>query len=108
MQTSYGHSRTPYRCAHERHNLKTHIHTHTYIHGSHALCSVYMQAHVCVCVCVCHLCYIQFGKPVLLENVMESLDASLEPLLQRQTFKQGGALCIKLGDAVVEYSEDFK
>ena len=33
---------------------------------------------------------VQFGKPVLLENVMESLDASLEPLLQRQTFKQGG------------------
>ena len=31
---------------------------------------------------------IQFGKPVLLENVMESLDASLEPLLQKQTFKQ--------------------
>jgi hypothetical protein len=27
---------------------------------------------------------IQFGKPVLLENVMESLDASLEPLLQKQ------------------------
>jgi dynein heavy chain len=45
---------------------------------------------------------------VLLENVMETLDASLEPLLQRQTFKQGGALCIKLGDATVEYSEDFK
>ena len=38
----------------------------------------------------------------------ETLDASLEPLLQKQTFKQGGALCIKLGDATVEYSEDFK
>lgn len=33
---------------------------------------------------------IQFGKPVLMENVMETLDASLEPLLQKQTFKQGG------------------
>nr|8GLV_Kg Chain Kg, DHC_N2 domain-containing protein [Chlamydomonas reinhardtii] len=51
---------------------------------------------------------IQFGKPVLLENVMESLDASLEPLLQKQTFKQGGALCIRLGDSTVEYSDDFK
>ena len=30
---------------------------------------------------------IQFGKPVLLENVMEVLDASLEPLLQKQTFR---------------------
>ncbi|MEW5299251.1 MAG: hypothetical protein WDW36_002284 [Sanguina aurantia] len=51
---------------------------------------------------------IQFGKPVLLENIGETLDASLEPLLQKQTFRQGGALCIKLGDTVVEYSEGFK
>jgi len=51
---------------------------------------------------------ISFGKPVLLENVGEALDASLESLLQKQTFKQGGSLCIKLGDATVEYSEDFK
>ncbi|KIZ07415.1 Dynein heavy chain 17, axonemal [Monoraphidium neglectum] len=51
---------------------------------------------------------IQFGKPVLLENVGESLDASLEPLLTRAVFKQGGTACIKLGDAVVEYSEQFK
>jgi dynein heavy chain len=50
---------------------------------------------------------LQFGKPVLLENVGESLDASLEPLLLKQTFKQGGALCIKLGDATVEYNKEF-
>jgi dynein heavy chain len=36
------------------------------------------------------------------------LDVSLEPLLAKQTFKQGGSLCIKLGDAVVEYSEGFR
>ena len=51
---------------------------------------------------------VQFGKPVLLESIPESLDATLEPLLLKQTFKQGGALCIKLGDAVVEYSEHFR
>lgn len=45
---------------------------------------------------------------MLLENVGESLDASLEPLLTRAVFKQGGTPCIKLGDAVVEYSEQFK
>lgn len=33
---------------------------------------------------------IQFGKPVLLENINEDLDAALEPLLQKQLFKQGG------------------
>lgn len=32
---------------------------------------------------------IQFGTPVLLENVAEELDPSLEPLLLKQTFKQG-------------------
>ncbi len=31
---------------------------------------------------------IQFGTPVLLENVGESLDPALEPLLQKQTFQQ--------------------
>ena len=33
---------------------------------------------------------IQFGTPVLLENVGEELDPLLEPLLLKQTFKQGG------------------
>ncbi|XP_071441952.1 dynein axonemal heavy chain 7 [Hetaerina americana] len=51
---------------------------------------------------------IQFGRPVLLENIGEELDAVLEPLLQKQTFRQGGTLCIKLGDSVVEYSHEFR
>ncbi|XP_068083304.1 dynein axonemal heavy chain 7 [Anabrus simplex] len=51
---------------------------------------------------------IQFGLPVLLENIGEEIDAMLEPLLQKQTFRQGGALCIKLGDSIVEYSQDFR
>jgi dynein heavy chain len=51
---------------------------------------------------------IQFGSPVLLENVGEELDPSLEPLLQKQLFKQGGVNCIRLGDATVEYSEQFR
>ncbi|KOB68985.1 Dynein heavy chain 7, axonemal [Operophtera brumata] len=51
---------------------------------------------------------VQFGQPVLLENVLEELDPMLEPLLQQQTFKQGGALCIKIGDTIVEYNKDFK
>ena len=51
---------------------------------------------------------IQFGSPVLLENVGEELDPSLEPLLQKQLFKQGGVLCIRLGDATVEYSDSFR
>lgn len=51
---------------------------------------------------------IQFGTPVLLEGIGEELDPMLEPLLLKQTFKQGGALCIKLGESVVEYSSEFR
>jgi len=51
---------------------------------------------------------IRFGKPVVLENVLEELDPSLEPVLQKQTFKQQGAMVIKLGDAVIPYHDDFQ
>ncbi|XP_051777061.1 dynein axonemal heavy chain 1 [Erpetoichthys calabaricus] len=51
---------------------------------------------------------IRFGKPCLLENVGEELDPALEPVLQRQTYKQQGSTVIKLGDAVIPYHEDFK
>ena len=40
---------------------------------------------------------IQFGTPLLLENVDEELDPSLEPLLLRQTFKQGRNQLILVG-----------
>ena len=51
---------------------------------------------------------IQFGLPVLLENVGEELDPSLEPLLLKQIFKQGGVSCIRLGDSTIEYSAGFR
>ncbi|RDD45105.1 Dynein heavy chain 7, axonemal, partial [Trichoplax sp. H2] len=51
---------------------------------------------------------IQFGTPVLLENVGEELDPILEPLLLKQTFKQGGSICIRLGDSTIEYAKDFR
>ena len=50
---------------------------------------------------------IRFGKPVLLENVQEELDASLEPLLLKQLYKQGGQWMINLGDSAVPWHEDF-
>ncbi|XP_039627270.1 dynein heavy chain 12, axonemal [Polypterus senegalus] len=53
---------------------------------------------------------VQFGTPLLLENVGEELDPSLETLLLKQTFKQdeGGVDCIRLGESVIEYSPDFR
>lgn len=38
----------------------------------------------------------------------EELDPVLDPVLLKQTFKQGGVLAIKLGDATIEYSPDFR
>lgn len=51
---------------------------------------------------------IPYGTPVMLENIEETLDAALDPLLQKQIFKQAGAWTIKLGDQNVEFSLDFK
>jgi len=51
---------------------------------------------------------IRVGQPVLMENVEESLDPSLEPLLLKQTYKKGGRLVLRLGDSDVDYVEDFK
>jgi dynein heavy chain len=51
---------------------------------------------------------IRFGKPILLENVGEILDPALEPVLLRQTFKQGGNVVIKIGDNVLPYHDDFR
>jgi dynein heavy chain len=51
---------------------------------------------------------VRFGKPVLLENIGEELDPALEPLLLKQTFRQGGSEVIRLGDAVIPYHPDFR
>ncbi|WAQ96862.1 DYH3-like protein [Mya arenaria] len=51
---------------------------------------------------------IQFGSPILIENVAEELDPILEPVLQKLTFRQQGVDYIKLGDSVIEYSKDFR
>ena len=51
---------------------------------------------------------IQFGTPVLLQNVQETLDPSLAPILNKAVVKQGGRLLIKLGDKEVDYNPEFK
>lgn len=51
---------------------------------------------------------IQFGLPVLLENIGEDIEPLLEPILLKQTFKQGGTLCIKVGDSIIEYNDGFR
>ncbi|XP_019622649.1 PREDICTED: dynein heavy chain 6, axonemal-like [Branchiostoma belcheri] len=51
---------------------------------------------------------IRLGMPVLLEELGESLDPALEPILLKQTFVQGGRLLIRLGDSDVDYDKNFK
>jgi len=51
---------------------------------------------------------VRFGRWVLLENIGESLDAALEPLLLQQKFKQGGTEMIKIGDSVIPWNDAFK
>ena len=50
---------------------------------------------------------VRFGMPVLIENVFETIDTSLTPILLKQTTKQGMTLYIKLGDSTVEFSSTF-
>lgn len=51
---------------------------------------------------------IRMGHPVLMENVGEELDPAIEPLLQKQIFKKGNSLNMRLGDQTIEYSKQFK
>ncbi len=51
---------------------------------------------------------IQFGSPILLENVPESLDPVLEPVLLKQVVTVGGVSTIRMGDNNVEYDPNFR
>ncbi|XP_064181287.1 dynein axonemal heavy chain 2 [Anguilla rostrata] len=51
---------------------------------------------------------VQFGSPVLLQNVQEELDPSLAPILNKSLKRVGGRLLMKLGDKEVEYSPEFR
>ena len=51
---------------------------------------------------------IRYGAPVLLENVGQELDPSLEPVLLKQVFKRAGQMLLRLGDADVPYSDEFR
>ena len=51
---------------------------------------------------------VTYGRPVLLENVGETIDSILEPLISKSTYKAGNTLMLKLGDKAVEYNPDFR
>lgn len=51
---------------------------------------------------------IEAGSSVLIENMGESIDAVLNPIITRSTFKKGRSLYVKLGDKDVEYNPKFR
>jgi len=48
------------------------------------------------------------GTTILIENIGESLDAVLSPVIQRAVIKRGRKMYIKLGDTEVEFHKDFR
>lgn len=44
----------------------------------------------------------------MLENVLEEVDASLTPILLKQTFTKGNSVYLKLGENTLEYNKDFR
>ncbi|XP_045784195.1 dynein axonemal heavy chain 6 [Maniola jurtina] len=51
---------------------------------------------------------IRLGWPMLIEDLGEALDATLSPVLLKQTFLQAGRLLIHLGDSDIEYDTNFR
>ncbi|KAG7486149.1 dynein heavy chain 6, axonemal [Solea senegalensis] len=51
---------------------------------------------------------IRMGMPVLLEELKETLDPALEPILLKQTFAEGGRTLIRLGDSDIDYDKNFR
>ncbi|XP_015437708.1 PREDICTED: dynein heavy chain 7, axonemal-like [Dufourea novaeangliae] len=50
----------------------------------------------------------EYGKPVLVENVLEELPPALDPILMKSIYKMGGLWFITLGEKVIEYSLRFR
>lgn len=51
---------------------------------------------------------IQFGTPVLLHGLLETIDPALDPILNKAIVKKGSSYTIKLGDKEIEYNQDFR
>lgn len=60
----------------------------------------YLMRHLEIC--------IRQGYPLLIEEIEETIDPSLAPILGRNIFYQAGRPLIKLGDTDVDYDENFK
>mmetsp|Transcript_11537 Transcript_11537/g.25166 ORF Transcript_11537/g.25166 Transcript_11537/m.25166 type:complete len:1708 (-) Transcript_11537:108-5231(-) len=51
---------------------------------------------------------VQYGFPVLLQDILEEIDPALEPVLSKSVLKIGNREVLRLGDKELDYSPDFK
>ena len=46
--------------------------------------------------------------PISVQDVTETIDPSLTPILLRETFAKAGRQIIKIDDVEIEYNENFR
>lgn len=51
---------------------------------------------------------LEYGKPALIDCILEDVEAPLDPVLLKNTYMQGGKEYIALGDNVIEYHANFR
>lgn len=51
---------------------------------------------------------LEYGKPALMECILEEVEAPLDPILLKNTYTQGGKEFIALGENVIEYHPNFR
>lgn len=51
---------------------------------------------------------IENGKPLLIENLPEDIDAVLDPVIGKQIIRKGQRLVLKLGETEVDYDPNFR
>jgi dynein heavy chain len=51
---------------------------------------------------------VQYGFPVLLQDISTEIDPALEPVLSKSVMKIGNRIVMRIGDKELDYSPDFK
>lgn len=51
---------------------------------------------------------IQHGKPVLLQNILETLEPALNPVLNKSLVVQQGQLVLRMNEKFIPYHEKFR
>jgi dynein heavy chain len=51
---------------------------------------------------------IENGRPLLIENLPDDIDAVLDPVVGKTTMRRGANLVVKIGDNEVDYDRNFR